>query len=124
MVVALGTVPNVDHIRSSVRPHDNRIRIKRLLQPLTQGATMNVRQTIKDRLTSYSKHSVKSAAEYEQVLLKRLQTNLKTVETKRDGTTKTPEEKIADNAGLIARIKAVKPRGLNQMQQAFADAIA
>lgn len=84
----------------------------------------SLRQTIKGRLDGYDKHSSKAAREYEQTLLKRLQSNLQVVETKRDGSTKTAEEKIADNAGLISRIKAVKPRGYNQMQQAFADAIA
>ena len=86
---------------------------------------MNIRQTVKERLASNAKHSVKSAHEYKQVLLKKLDTDLKTDRRhKNGGALMTPQEKIADNAGLISRIKAVAPRGLNQMQQAFADAVA
>ena len=83
----------------------------------------SIRSHIANRLDQIKKKSETQLVTYKQGLLTQLKTNLQKTERNKDGSIKTPQEKIADNQGLITRYKSAKAHPLTQMQQAMADAI-
>lgn len=75
----------------------------------------NIREHIIYRLKQTTKRNEVSSKDYQQRLLGQLNTNLQTA----IGNGRDAKLAIKDNAGLVSRIKAVKPYPMNQMQQAF-----
>lgn len=83
---------------------------------------LNIAEQVQSHLARASKNAEQGLTKYKQQLLATLEANLKKPEKNKDGSLKTGEQKIADNAGIIERYKNAKPHPLTQMQQAFAEA--